>query len=297
MHEYVLVTAVHNGEETVERTIRSVIGQTVVPNAWVIVDDRSTDSTSSIVERYADTVPWISLVRLTDSTESSGHSFSGKVRALSTAIANLDMDSADFIGILDADIAVTPGHYVYLISEMDRDPTLGLTGSLLYEGLGERSRLHRISLLSVSGGVQFFRSECFKSLKGFRSFRFGGEDAAMEIEARSRGWKVRTIPELRAIHYGYVGRASGSPLRARLKRGRAFHQLGYHPLFQLVKLFANLTKPPAVIGSMAELIGFVHSWTSRSPVLLDPEVISYLRREQLRRLNPFRRLARKQMRV
>src|SRR2546426_344208 len=50
---YVLITPARNEEVFIEKTIRSVICQTVLPAKWVIVDDGSTDSTASIVEGYS----------------------------------------------------------------------------------------------------------------------------------------------------------------------------------------------------------------------------------------------------
>ena len=50
---YVLMTAAHNEEAFIERTIESVLSQTVLPKRWVIVSDGSTDKTNQIVESYA----------------------------------------------------------------------------------------------------------------------------------------------------------------------------------------------------------------------------------------------------
>ena len=49
---YVLITPARNEEAFIEKTIESVIHQTVLPVKWVIVDDGSTDRTAEIVCRY-----------------------------------------------------------------------------------------------------------------------------------------------------------------------------------------------------------------------------------------------------
>ena len=49
---YVLLTAAHNEEAFIEKTIASVLAQTVLPLRWVIVSDGSTDKTAEIEERY-----------------------------------------------------------------------------------------------------------------------------------------------------------------------------------------------------------------------------------------------------
>ena len=40
-----------------------MIAQTILPSKWVIVDNRSTDRTPEMVERYVQQHPWIELLR------------------------------------------------------------------------------------------------------------------------------------------------------------------------------------------------------------------------------------------
>src|ERR1700756_4916235 len=61
---YVLITPARNEEAFIERTIRSVISQTILPTKWVIVNDGSTDATSKIVRQYLADHPWMELVDL-----------------------------------------------------------------------------------------------------------------------------------------------------------------------------------------------------------------------------------------
>ena len=58
---YMLVTPARNEAAFIERTIQSVIAQTVRPLRWVIVSDGSTDGTDEIVARYAANRDWIEL--------------------------------------------------------------------------------------------------------------------------------------------------------------------------------------------------------------------------------------------
>ena len=50
--KYVLVTPARNEQAFIEKTIESMIQQTLLPLKWVIVDDGSTDNTREIVGRY-----------------------------------------------------------------------------------------------------------------------------------------------------------------------------------------------------------------------------------------------------
>ena len=60
---YVLITPARNEEAFIEKTIESMIQQTVLPRKWVIVDDGSTDKTPDIVSRYLEQYPWIEMVQ------------------------------------------------------------------------------------------------------------------------------------------------------------------------------------------------------------------------------------------
>ncbi len=61
---YVLITPARNEEAFIEKTIQSMIQQTVLPAKWVIVDDGSLDKTLIIVGRYLPRYPWIELVQM-----------------------------------------------------------------------------------------------------------------------------------------------------------------------------------------------------------------------------------------
>ena len=87
---YVLVTPARNEEALIEKTIQSVIAQTVLPTKWAIVNDGSTDNTASIVSRYAANHPWIELVNLPAHRD---RSFAGKVHAFNAGLERVkDLD-------------------------------------------------------------------------------------------------------------------------------------------------------------------------------------------------------------
>ena len=55
--KYVLITPAHNEEAFIEKTLASMVAQTLLPERWIIVDDGSTDRTAEIVEGYASRYP------------------------------------------------------------------------------------------------------------------------------------------------------------------------------------------------------------------------------------------------
>ena len=61
---YVLVTPSRNEAAFIEKTLESVVRQTVLPAKWVIVNDGSTDETGTVAAKYAEKYPWIEVVNL-----------------------------------------------------------------------------------------------------------------------------------------------------------------------------------------------------------------------------------------
>ena len=54
-----IITPASNESGYIERTIESVLAQSILPQKWVIVDDGSTDDTADIIQKYAGQHNWI----------------------------------------------------------------------------------------------------------------------------------------------------------------------------------------------------------------------------------------------
>ncbi len=80
---YVVVTPARNEAAFIEKTIQTMVCQTVLPQKWVIVNDGSTDDTGSIVEKYAAKYDWLELVNLPVRRE---RNFAAKVYAFNASI-------------------------------------------------------------------------------------------------------------------------------------------------------------------------------------------------------------------
>ena len=50
--KYVLISPVRDEEETIIKTINSVIQQTILPNRWLLIDNNSIDNTSRIINDF-----------------------------------------------------------------------------------------------------------------------------------------------------------------------------------------------------------------------------------------------------
>src|SRR5215471_3502077 len=60
--KYLLISPCRDEAKYIRQTLDSVIGQSIRPAKWVIVDDGSTDRTPQILAEYQSKYPWIEVV-------------------------------------------------------------------------------------------------------------------------------------------------------------------------------------------------------------------------------------------
>lgn len=281
MLNYVLITPAHNEEAFIERTIQSVVNQTVRPLKWVVVSDGSTDGTREIVERHARQEDFIGLVHV---ERPEGRHFANKVRAFNHGLAELTGLDFDCIGNLDSDIALESNYFETILGELEKDSDLGIAGGMVSSKIGGIYVSQDVALDSVAGAVQLFRRRCFEEIGGYLALPHGGIDAAAEITARMMGWKVRTFPEVRVLEHRRTGTATARPLASRVKEGRRLYSLGYGFLFYCFRCLRRSMDRPRFIGSAAAMFGYLASLSKRDPIVLPTNVVKYLQAEQRRKL-------------
>jgi poly-beta-1,6-N-acetyl-D-glucosamine synthase len=97
------------------------------------------------------------------------------------------------------------------------------------------------------------------------------------------GWKTYSFGELQLVHHRVTGTADGL-LRDKVKHGVACYVSAYHPLFVLASCMVRLMQKPYVIGSAAICFGFLKGYVTRMSRVSDQSYVTYIRRQQLRRL-------------
>jgi poly-beta-1,6-N-acetyl-D-glucosamine synthase len=282
---YVLVTAACNEAAYIERTICSVLDQTIRPSVWIIVNDASTDHTAAIVDRYASDHEFISALHI---QRSPGRHFGNKVRAFNAGLRRIIENGTrfDYLGNLDADVSLEPSYFQDLLTEFSNDPSLGVAGGMVHSYIDGSYVSQNVALDSVAGAGQFFRFDCYKQTAGYLPLPLGGEDSAVEIIARMKGWKVRTFPHLRLLEHRRTG-SSDHPIRSRIREGRRMHSLGYGLTFFLARCVFRCMERPRLLCSVASLGGFLAAIARQKPPAIPAEAVRFLRQEQrakLRRL-------------
>ena len=279
---YVLLTAAYNEEAHIENTIRSVVGQTLLPRRWVIVSDNSTDGTDQIVQRYAEKYDFIRLLRV---SRKPGHNFGAKVIALQKGCELLSGAEYEFIGNLDADISLESGYFDELIRRFVANPALGIGSGFVHEddGNGFQSRWFN-SVSNVPHAAQLVRRECYAAIGGYAVLKYGGEDWYAQICAKMKGWKVESIPQLKIFHHRATGASSHSVGNA-FRLGKMDYCFGSDPLFEIVKCIRKLKDKPYFVAALTRLLGFAWCALSGEKKAVPQEFEVFLRKEQRSRIS------------
>ena len=277
---YVLITPARNEEAYIEQTIKSVIGQTLLPLKWVIVSDGSTDSTDEIVRKYLLDYPWIELIRM---PEHRDRNFAAKVACFNAGYERLKRSQYDIIGNLDADITFEGNYFEYLLEKFSVSPNLGVAGTPFVEGTFKYD-YRFVNIAHVSGACQLFRRECFEDIGGYKPIKGGGIDWVAVTTARMRGWETRTFTDKTCTHLRKMGTGSNRLLMARFQDGKKDFYLGGHPLWELFRCIYQLKTKPYVLSGIALFCGYIWSFLTGVKRTIPQELIDFRRKEQMHRL-------------
>ena len=278
---YVLITPSRNEQKYIEKTIQSVISQTLLPTKWVIVNDGSTDETGSIVRRYLPQYPWMELVDLPVHRD---RSFAGKVYAFNAGLERIKGREFEVMGNLDSDLSFDPDYLQFLMEKFEADPRLGVAGTIFQED-GYSSATNSFEGQNhVAGGCQLFRRECFEQIGGYVPNRAGGIDWIAVTTARMMGWTTRSFREKYFFHYRSLGTAERSFLASTFSYGEKDYYLGGHPLWELFRVVYRSTRKPYILGGMALFAGYLSALLRQTKRPVSDELMRFHRQEQMAKL-------------
>ncbi len=288
---YVLITPARNEEQCIEKTIKSVISQTVLPQRWIIVSDGSTDKTDNIVERYLNDHPFIVLLRREGDVL---RNFSSQVFAFNTGYEKLNGLNYDYIGNLDADVSFQPDYYESVLKRFDANPRLGLAGGYIYEEQkGQFKSRPGNRTYSVAHAIQLFRRDCFENVGGYVPFKYGGSDWHAQVMAILKNWEVQAFTDLPVYHHKPTLTAEGK-LKGGFRQGRMDYSLGSSPFFEILKCLSRISVKPYGFYSAYRFAGFLRGYVEREERPISRDFMKCLRERQSEKIvsalsNPFKR--------
>src|ERR1035441_6693097 len=300
--KYIVISPVRNEEQYLPQTIQCMAAQSVCPTEWILVDDGSTDSTGSIMDSAAAQHPWIKPTHRKNrgfrqagggviEAFYDGYARLSTVNQLATPGPQHSRPPAlhhsippwDFLVKLDGDLTFPSDYFEQCLKRFEANPTLGIGGgTICSEVNGTLEVESKIDpAFHVRGATKIYRRECWDQIGGL--IHAPGWDTVDEVKANMLGWTTRTFPDLKLVHHRPAGQAYGQWSNL-LKNGRANYIAGYHPLFMLLKCIRRCFEKPYLLEGCGLWFGFLSGYLKRIPQAPDPNVIRYLRRQQLNRL-------------
>ncbi|MFW5886944.1 MAG: glycosyltransferase family 2 protein, partial [Bacteroidota bacterium] len=251
-NNYIIISPVRNEEEYIEKTICSVINQTIKPLEWIIVNDGSTDKTPTIIQKYSKDHNWIKTINREKGQHEPG---TGVVKAFYNGLEHVTRKNYDYLVKLDGDLSFEPDYFETLLERFASDPALGIASGKTYIPGKKGFILDPCPNNHVRGPAKMYRETCFNDIGGIPVVL--GWDTIDENKAQMKGWKTKSFDDLKIMHYKPIGYKQKNTIKKELIAGERQYFLGYHPIFALAKGVAKTTKKPYIIGGMLNITGYM----------------------------------------
>jgi len=281
---YVIITPAYNEEQYIEKTIQSVLQQTVQPLQWLIVDDGSTDNTANIIKSYSEQHTFIHYC-FREKVARQEY-FASNVFAIMEAYEKSKEMTYDFLAVLDADIVLPANYYEWILGKFIQDPNLGVASGIYVNLIKGKLCTVLHDRRSTPKAIQVFRKKVFEEIGGFIPLKWGGEDTISCVMARIHKWKAWSFPDIEAVHLRPTGTGAVSNiLSARFRQGICEYNMAVHPLFFLLKVLRRaILEKPYILGSILRFSGYLLAAVRRDKTILPDSVVAFLRKEQLQRV-------------
>lgn len=279
MHKYIIITPVRDEALYIEKTLESVLCQTIQPSQWIIVDDGSSDGTSEILDKRTTQINWINVIH----KENRGFRAAGGgvMEAFYAGYTVINDECWDFIVKLDGDLSFPPDYFEKCFKIFESEVELGIGGGTICQFENGQLRVDSMGdpPFHVRGATKIYRRACWEKIKPL--VIASGWDTIDEVKANLHGWTTRTFADVNLIQHKPTGVADGF-WRDRFKNGRANYLTGYHPVFMLAKCIRRAFRRPFFFESLALLAGFCTGYLMGVPQVQNDEAIHYLRQQQIR---------------
>ncbi len=274
---YAIITPAYNEAEFLPDVISSIADQSVRPVKWIIVDDRSGDTTWDLICSESKKHDFIVPVQISGDKERLVGA--NVVHVFNAGLEKLSVD-VDFIVKMDADVTLPLTYFETIIDQLEKDPALGMVSGKTYIERNGQWVLERIPDTHVSGACKAYRAQCFADIGGLKPFL--GWDILDGAKARMEGWKTRSLRDLPLYHMRMSSSARGM-FRGRLRTGKAMYTIRAHPMFVLGKsVFRAIERP--YLSSLVIPFGYLGCFFTRPERLDDLALGKFLRKEQVSRL-------------
>jgi poly-beta-1,6-N-acetyl-D-glucosamine synthase len=269
---YAAVTPARDEARNLPRLATSLAGQTVLPAAWVIVENGSSDGTAEIAQALAAEHAWITVLH-----SEAGDRYdrtSPYMRAFHAGVAAL-AGTGDLVVKLDADVSMDGDYFERLSAAFEQDPALGIASGTLLEERDGQWREWVLLNDHCWGPTRTYRRACLEVVLPLDDGI--GYSVIDEAKAHLAGFSTRTLTSLPFRHHRPEGAGEGSMWRNWHSQGAAAHYLGYRFSYLVARCTYRLRHDRA---ALALPIGYVGAALRRRPRYGDTAVVSAVREQQ-----------------
>ena len=271
MNFYIIIPA-HNEQDSIGLTLESLSNQTLIPKKVVVVDDHSSDETSTIVEQYATKYSWISLLK----NKSSDQHLPGSkiINAFYKAYETLDEDY-DVICKFDADLIFPTNYLKRLAHHFDTNPKLGMASGFCYIQQNGTWVLENLTRKDhIRGALKAYRKDCFIQIGKLKPSM--GWDTVDELLAKFYDWEILTDDDLHVKHLKPTGISYN--IASKYLQGEAMYKMRYGFLITLISALKLAYKKKRVKLFKDYMNGFFKAKKERQAYLVTAEQGKFIRK-------------------
>jgi biofilm PGA synthesis N-glycosyltransferase PgaC len=274
-----IVSPVRNEAAHIERVVRGVAAQTVLPARWIVLDDGSEDGTLELLRDLERELTFLTVLERASLLDGARDRLARAAapRAFNAALGAADWRMYTHVMKLDGDIELPPDYFGVLMDRFASDPALGLAGGVLVEPQADGSmKPIRIPEIHVHGALKLYSRACFEAIGGVQE-RLGW-DTIDETYARMRGFHTRSYRDLVSVHHRPIGSADGT-MRGRARHGECAYIAHYGPLWVALRSLKVARSRPFGLSGAAFLYGYTRAAVVQADRVPDPDFRRFVRRE------------------
>ena len=220
--KYSVIVAFKDEIGYIEKMLKTLINQSLVPEEVILVNDCSSDGSEKAVKEIIKDHKNFRVINniSIDSYEP------GKKIVESFLLGHESLKKEyDFIVKLDADILL-PSNYFKKIAQAFKNENIGIVGGFLYQKNknGKWFLEHTMDKNHVRGAIKSYSKDCYKSIGGLKPTM--GWDSVDELLALHNGFKVKTLSNLKVKHLRIPNKRFSNNKKAILQ-GKAFYKMRY----------------------------------------------------------------------
>lgn len=242
-----VVTPARNEKENLQLLANSLMQQDFLPvEAWVIVDDGSSDGTDLVAKQIEMPCKVLVLKREKTGGLITGAAFAAWWQGVDYGISNFP--GAQFVMKLDADVVLEKDYFAELFRN-DLADNLGILGGVIL-GANREQKVY------VPGPVKMYSLEALNLVRELPVAT--GFDVIDELACLSKGLQVLIIPNAKFSMNRKIGHSQGL-LHGRYRNGLVCRWVGYAPEYFLLHLIRYFFRSPYFFGTFWMLAGYISS--------------------------------------